>query len=189
MTLLRCCRYVTALPGCMWAWVNRASRYHLKGVFDALNPIKWSWKGLVLIWSIGDWTGIWCKAICARQELSCQVWLTVSGHSQIVSMLPKGTDFPNGGHHHHQHHHNRQHHRHYHHQCHRGAVWGKSLIKSDLVRPRSSSSITIDSCIFSQLHLFGGVGTALSFLHPDRWLIQTMSKCVQRWSLETTEDA
>lgn len=67
---------------------------------------------------------------------------------QTVCMLPKGTDFPNAGHHH-QHHHNRQHHRH-HHQCHRGTVWGKSLIKSDLVWSRSSSSITIVSCIFSQ---------------------------------------
>jgi len=47
-------------------------------------------------------------------------------------MLPMGIDFPNGGHHN-QHHHNRQHHRH-HHQCHRGAAWGKSLIKSDLVQ-------------------------------------------------------
>lgn len=109
------------------------------------------------------------------------------GFFQIVSMLPKGTDFPNARHHH-QHHHNRQHHRH-HHQCHRGTVWGGSLIKSDLVRSRSSSSITIVSCIFSQLHLFGGVGTALSFLRTDRWLHQTMSKCVQRWSLEATVDA
>lgn len=46
------------------------------------------------------------------------------------------------------------------------------------------------SLVFSpKLHLFGGVGTALSFLRTDRWLHQTMSKCLQRWSLEATVDA